>query len=203
MRIARLSRWSVAAAALTLITTSQAVVTFNFTELVTGDPPQGTSPWATLTISNAGANTVDMTLSHNAGSAQPQFLTELLLNVNPFPGNLTLIENSPVIVGHSFSLDGFNDASGRFDMMVEFETSNSQGNRLEPGESVSWQVTGTGLTENSFLALSTHNLNVYAMVHVQGIGGQGSGKIAPIPEPASFVAMGGALLALLARKRRR
>lgn len=194
------------AASLTLSgQTASAVVVFDFEVLITGDMPQGTSPWATLTIQDSGANTVDMTLTHNAGSAQGQFISKLLLNIDPFASNLTLAHNSTKITGFGFGMDSFNDAGGRFDMFVDFEVSNRDGgaHRLKPGESVSWQVMGNGLSEDDFLALSQGNLNVFALLHIQGINGEGSGKVAPVPEPGTLAAVGVGLAALVSRRLRR
>lgn len=185
--------------------TTKAAIQYDFSILVTGDPPQGTSPFATLMIQDAGTDTVDMTLTHNAGSASGQFLTKLLLNIEPFPSGLNLTHSSSKITGFGFGLDAFNDASGRFDMFVDFETSNRNGgaDRLKPGESVTWQVSAPGLDENDFVALSQGNLNVPALLHLQGIPGGGSAKLAPVPEPASLLALLAGVGALAARRRKR
>lgn len=197
----------VAAAAVLLLAgpTASAIVVFDFEVLVTGRQPQGNSPWATLTISNSGTDTVDMTLTHNAGSAQGQFISKLLLNIDHFASNLTLSHNSTKTTGSGFGMDAFNDASGRFDMFVDFEVSNRDGgaHRLKPGESVSWQVTGDDLSEDDFVALSQGNLNVFALLHIQGINGNGSGKVAPVPEPGTLAAIGVGLAALASRRLRR
>jgi hypothetical protein len=185
--------------------TTKAAIQYDFSILITGDPPQGTSPFATLIIQDAGTDTVDMTLTHNAGSASGQFLTKLLLNIEPFPSGLNLTHSSSKITGFGFGLDAFNDASGRFDMFVDFETSNRNGgaDRLKPGESVTWQVSAPGLDENDFVALSQGNLNVPALLHLQGIPGGGSAKLAPVPEPASLLALLAGVGALAARRRKR
>lgn len=198
--------WIGAAAALTLAGPSaSAIVTFDFEVLITGQMPQGSSPWATLTIEDNGTDTVDMTLSHNAGSAQGQFISKLLLNIDPFADNLTLSHSSTKITGSGFGMDAFNDAGGMFDMYVDFEVSNRDGgaHRLKPGESVSWQVMGDGLSEDDFVALSQGNLNVFALLHIQGINGGGSGKVAPVPEPGTLAAIGVGLAALASRRLKR
>ncbi len=195
----------------------EAAVTFNFDTIISGGTPSGTSPWATLLIENAGSNTVNMTLSHVADAGSGQFLSQLLLNLNVVPGNLAIIESSPKIVGFAFGNNAFNaPGNNRFDLEVSFGTANRNGGieRLKPGESVSWQLTGTGLTEDSFLATTKDGW--YNMIHVQGIPGKGkdsSSKITgdyyyceppteqPVPEPASLVALGLGAAALLRRRR--
>ncbi|MER3413378.1 MAG: hypothetical protein C4340_00950 [Armatimonadota bacterium] len=186
--------------------TASAVVVYDFDVLVTGAMPQGTSPWATLTIQNSGADTVNMTLTHNAGSAQGQFISKLLLNIDPFATGLSIIPGSPKIVGWGYGVDQFTDASGKFDMYVNFQVSNQNGgaDRLKPGESVSWQVTGNGLDENHFVALSQGNLNVFGLLHIQGIPPDGgSGKVAPVPEPGTLTAIAVGLAALASRRLKR
>ena len=180
--------------------------TLNFSGLQTGTAPLGGAPWASLTITDAGVNTVDFTLTHNASSAAGQFLSTLWLNMDPYPGSPAIIESSPKINGASFSHNGINHASLTFDASVGFEVSNAGGgvNRLKPGESVSWQFTGTGLSAASLMATAGTS-NVLAMIHVQNIGQNGdSGKIiATVPEPASMSALALALGSLLARRRRK
>ena len=183
---------------------SQAILVFNFDTVVTGDTPGGASPWATLTISDAGANTVNFTLTHNATSSSGQFITALWLNMDPFPGNPQIVENSPTILSGQFKQDAFNNAGLDFDGEILFETSNTSGDRLEPAESVSWQITGTGLNESAFNSFSGGNQQVLAMIHVQGIdpGNEGSGKVAAVPEPASLAAIMMGAAVLLRRRRK-
>lgn len=198
-------RSAVLCAACVMAASARAMVTFDFTEFITGQPPGGSAPWATLTIENAGADTVDMTLTHHSSSASGQFIALLLLNMDPYPTSPTVIESSPKIVDWDFGLDAFPNAGGNFDMKMVFETSNAGGgvNRLKPGESASWQVTGGGLTESSYEAFSTGDLNVLAMIHLQGIAGGGSAKLAPVPEPATLLVFGAGSALLLIRRRRR
>ncbi|MCC7102484.1 MAG: PEP-CTERM sorting domain-containing protein [Fimbriimonadaceae bacterium] len=180
--------------------------TLNFSGLQTGSAPLGGAPWASLTVTDGGVNTVDFTLTHNATSAAGQFLSTLWLNMDPYPAGPAIVESSPKITGASFSHNGINNASLTFDASVGFEVSNAGGgvNRLKPGESVSWQITGTGLNAAAFMATAGTS-NVIAMIHVQNIGPNGdSGKIiATVPEPASMSALALALGSLAARRRRK
>lgn len=184
-----------------LAASSQAIIVFNFGTMVTGVTPGGAPPWATLTIQDAGANTVNLTLTHNATSASGQFITELWMNMQPFPSNPQMVENSATITGVTFDENNINNASLIFDLSVTFETSNTSGDRLEPGESVSWQFTGTGLNENAFNSFAKGG-DVLAMIHMQGLANGESGKVGVVPEPASLavIAMGAA--ALLRRRKK-
>lgn len=189
---------------LAIATSAQAIVTFDYEIVHTGATPGGTPPWATLTIMNDGPNKVDMTLSHNASSASGQFISKLLLNVDPFITDLDIIENSPKITGAGFGQDAFADAGAGFDVEIQFEVSGAGGgvNRLKPGESVSWEITGTGVTENHFEAFST-GVPLLSLIHIQGIAGGESGKVTVVPEPATLLAVGAALSGLLVRRRTR
>lgn len=190
--------------------TSQATLIFNFNNLLTGDPPAGTGPWATLTIDDIAPDTVRLVLTHNASSAQGQFISKLLLNLTSVPGNITGIGpfdaklNGPP----QFGEDAFPDASYRFDVKIDFHVSNANNGalRLKPGESVTVDIFGTGLNENSFFATADGSQGpIYGLIHLQGINGEGSAKLDPdvIPEPATLLAVGAGLAGLVARRRRK
>lgn len=178
------------------------VVVMDFDTLYTGVMPGGTPPWATLTIQNSGVNTVTMTLAHNPTSAAGQFLSRLFLNIDPYPNNLTFTPVSGPISSHQFSQDGVNLVGGPYDFAVYFVLA-PPANRLLPGVSATWQVSGTGLDENSFWTTSPGG--VIAMLHIQGIGpnGEDSGHVTLVPEPASLLAIGVGLAALAMRRKRK
>lgn len=187
------------------IVPAQAAVTFYFNDPIAASPMPGGSPsFAQLDIVDSGADTVMMTLTHNASSAAGQFISELNLNMSPFAGDASASYSSPKISGISFNEDGVNDAGSNFDMSVKFVTSNanSGANRLKPGESASWTVTGTGVDETDFMALSGGTAR-YGLIHMQNIyptGGSTKLSADPVPEPASLTALALGAAALL-RKR--
>ena len=175
-----------------------------FDTMVTGFTPGGTSPWATLTIQDAGTDTVNFTLLHNSSSSSGQFIRTLWLNMDPFPANPQMVENSPSITGATFDENDITDAGVVFDVQVDFEAANGGGERLEPGESVTWQFTGTGVNENAFNQFSGGNTQVLAMAHIQGIEGGLSGKVGAgiVPEPATIGALAVGALALIRRRKK-
>jgi hypothetical protein len=181
------------------------VYILNFDYLVTGDLPGG-SNIATLTISDIGPDQVQFQLDHNASSAADQFISNIWFNLNPYV-TPTLSGQTPSDMfsgGLVASEDGILNASLLFDLNLMFETSFT-GNRLDPGESASWVLTGTGINAAAFMSTagSPPPDGVLAMIHIQGIGpgAEGSGKLAAVPEPASMAALGVGVLALLRRRK--
>lgn len=178
--------------------------TYDFGTIVTGSAPSG-SAWATLTISDNGADNVLIRLDHNATSAAGQFITELWFNVAPFT-SVTQLNPSPSNKFNSFSAspNGVGSAGVNFDLNQSFKTSNAGGgvDRLKPGEFATFELTGNGLSAADFNTLSEGNGAYYAMIHLQGIPGGQSVKLAPVPEPATMGILGIGL-AVLARRRRR
>ena len=182
----------------------RADIVMQFDTMVDGFTPGGTAPWATLTIQDAGTDTVNFTLLHNSSSSSGQFIRTLWLNLDPFPANPQMVENTPTITGVDFNENGINNAGVVFDVQVDLESANGGGERLEPGESVAWQFTGTGINENAFDQFSGGSSQVLAMAHIQGIEGGLSGKVGAgiVPEPTSMAAIAIGAIALLRRRKK-
>lgn len=184
--------------------------TFDFDTYITGDTPAGTS-WATLTISDNGADNVLIRLDHNATSATGQFITDLWFNLDPFV-TVTQLNPTPANKFNAFvaSQNNVGSAGLNFDLNQSFKTTNAGGgaSRLKPGEFATFELTGSGLDSSDFLSLSSGNGNFIAMIHLQGIDGGGSVKLGagenftPVPEPATMGVLGLGLAALLRRKRK-
>jgi hypothetical protein len=194
---------------------ASATVTFDFNGVFTGDTPVGGTPWATLTIQNdgtdSGLNKVLFTLTNNTDPGSGQFLTELELNMTSIPNDFAFVigSDSPSsrLTGISFGEDFLTDAGEKFDFDATFNIPNN-GNRVIGGTSVSWDMKGTGLDESFFNTFATPHGenpdNILALLHIQGIpgDGEGSSKVTPVPEPASMAGLALGALALL-RKRRK
>lgn len=200
----RFLAFAIAAVALGLAGTRADAFTFSFTNVVAGDTPGG-SDWATLDITDGALNTVNFTLSHNATSATGQFITALFLNSSLLPGDL--VGNfGPAITDINWGEDYTTNVANMFDMVVKFKYV-PPSERFFPGQTVSWSMTGTGLTASNFLTLSTPVDGVPPMLgllRIQGIDGpEGSSKLAPVPEPGSMLALAFGTMAVLARRRRK
>ncbi len=188
---------------------SASSITFNFDTILTGDTPGG-SNIATLTIADSGANTVLVTLTHNATSATGQFISDLWLNLDPY-ATVTQSGQTPINKFSGALSQGFNteqNAGYKFDLRQGFAVSNAGGgvDRLKPGESISFSLTSANLSASMFdsTAVPTggQRTDVAAMIHLQGIPGGGSVKLgAVVPEPASMAALALGAIALVRRRK--
>ncbi|MCX7993890.1 MAG: PEP-CTERM sorting domain-containing protein [Fimbriimonadales bacterium] len=173
---------------------AQANIVFHFTTVWTGNTPNGTSPWATMTINNISGG-VQVNITHNNTSAPGQFLRELFLKFNTLPTSAHFTSD-PYITG--ITLGNTTNAGLSFNVQVNFKSA-PPSQRLLPGGTASFKL--FGVSEADFAGQNTS-----AMVHLQGIqlpGGQtGSSKLIA-PEPASMIALGTGLVSLLGLRRRR
>lgn len=186
-------------------TANAATFSFNFTEFITGDPYGGTNV-ATLTIADSGSDQVLVTLSHNATSLAGQFIGELWFNMDPFqvPTQTNQTPANKFNGGITAALNGTGSAGISFDLNQSFQTSNAGGgvNRLKPGESISFNLSGPGLDATDFLSKSVGNrTDLYAMIHLQGTPNGGSVKLGAVPEPASMAVLGLGIVPFLRRRR--
>jgi hypothetical protein len=199
-------------AAVAAVSASSHALVFDFGLVYTGATPGGTDPWLTVTIDDIAPDTVNMQIQHNAGSAAGQFITNVYFNLDPFinPISISNEVNGNKRNGFSLSNNGVNGAAGNlFDMVISFNSSNSGGgvNRLKPGETWSANLTGTGLTANTFMAIN--NKGNFAGAHLQGIAGGLSSHITTsnpppvVPEPASMAALGLGVASLIRRRKTR
>lgn len=184
---------------------ANAAITFYFNDIVAGTP-EGGPTWAVLTITDAGGGFVNFSFENTTdGSEAPTSrIAKLLLNVDPFVSGLTLTESEAEITGFSFDEDSENDSGSSFDLAIDFDPSDPD--VFAPGETVTWQIYGDGLTEESFNVLSGGNSQRLAMIHLLSVDdNQNSAKVQPgepVPEPASLIALGLGGLALLRRRKK-
>ncbi|QYK52133.1 MAG: PEP-CTERM sorting domain-containing protein [Fimbriimonadaceae bacterium] len=179
----------------------------DFTNVVSGPTPGGTSPYASAVFMDSAPDVVRLVLTHNSGSAAGQFLTQVNLNVAPgitsvaayaMDGKTTAFQN--------YSFSQVTNAGSTYDFTLNFGTSAANGGvaRLNPGESVEFLLEGAGLNANSFNAYSSGGTPQLGLVHIQGLANGQSAKLGAeaVPEPATMAALAGLGLAVARRRKK-
>ncbi|HEY3117840.1 MAG TPA: hypothetical protein VGK54_13935 [Chloroflexota bacterium] len=157
---------------------AEAVVTYQLNNVFSGSTPAGAAPWATATFQSAGANTVTLTLTNNAGSGQ--FITEWDFNSSVTSGlTFTYVAGSstkPAATGVQLGSNCCQaDGDGLYD--IEFDFAAAQASRFTAG-TVVYTITGTGITEGTFNELSAPAGGAgpfHTAAHLQGIPGTVAG----------------------------
>jgi hypothetical protein len=214
MKTTLIIRTLVAVAAAIVVSQASALTFQLNTEYSGGQAPAGPPPWLTATFTQNGANHVTMSLS-TSGLSGSENASEWDFNVTPsFVGSLAFVQSAK---GGSFTdptitqgEDAFMaDGDGKYDIQLAFAVGGNASTVFGVGDSVSYDISATGLTANDFNQLSTpaggHG-PFFTAAHVQnttGTGSGGSGWIAPIPEPSAtlLVPLGGILATFLLRFR--
>jgi hypothetical protein len=158
-------------------------------EFSSGTPPAGAAPWLRAVFTDAGANTVKLTMS-TVNLSGSEFVSGWYLNLNPAysTANLSIIQSgsggaftAPAI---SRGKDSFKaDGDGKYDILFSFATSGGLSSRFTTGDSLTFTFSGiTGLTASDFNFMSApaggHGPFV-AAAHVQSITGSYSGWVDP------------------------
>jgi hypothetical protein len=200
---------------------ASAAVVFELDNYKTDEtPPDGTSPWLIATFESNGANQVKLTLdATNMNSSN--FVRSFHFNV---VGGITLTISNPLTedpangaVGDAALSLGGSPVGSAPTFSYSIDPPISGGGRLNGGETVTWLLNGTGITEDSFLAFVTSdkeefkNDDMYVAAKIQGLLNEGSVVIwdgdgddggGDIPEPASLGVLGLGAAALLTRRRK-
>jgi hypothetical protein len=179
---------------------------YNFDVLVTGNEP-AEFDIATLTIEDVGTDSVMITLDHNDTSETGVFISRFWFNLNPFVDldqtdvtPFALFNGELTTAGNALNVAGYH-----FDFLQRFNTNNvgSGENRLEAGESVSFVLSGEGLSAADFNVPAEGNIDpmLLALIQLQGPGMSGARLgVSIVPEPATLAALAIGVAALARRR---
>jgi len=164
-------------------------LTLTFDTVFSGATPSGSSPYLTATFTDAGSNTVNVTLTGSIDAGE--FYTEMGFNLDPAlstaSGDWTFNYSDGDAGAPSFNTgtDAFKaDGDGFYDMAFVFQTPNAQ--RFTGSEVITFSLVYDGLgtfNANSFnyLSLDAGGHGPFsAAAHVQGIAPNCSGWVAPV-----------------------
>ena len=203
------------------------MITLDFTVSYGETPADGGAPWVTATIANGIDSTVvlgtgEVLLTITASSELNEAdITQLYFNFAPGdPENLTFVVDQDGDVGSYTILHAAADAykaggDGFFDILIDLPSENTDSERLNAGESISFIVSYSGgdLTPENFYALSFDDGGeespgpFLAAAHIQSTGFDelGSDWVAAVPIPATIWLLTSSLgmLCVAARRRRR
>lgn len=212
--------------ALPCIPVAQAsTVTFNYSAIISGDTPAGTSPWIKATFDDGGGTgTVNLTIT-TSGLTGSENVTGMYFNLDPAlnptslsfsftalgstgPAATSIQTTAAEPPSSAFKADG----DGLYDILFNFPT----GSGFNANETVKYSITGiASLTASSFNFLSACGNpscsgpgNYYAAAKVQNTPGPtGSSWIASnvgvVPIPAAVWLFGSGLLGLIGLARRK
>ena len=206
---------------LTALTGSTAwgtLITWDANTVFSGTAPAGTPGWLTAQFDDHGSSgsvTLTMTAANLEGTEN---VASWLFNVDPAINPATLTFSAPTLVSGSFDTsdftvskgtDGFKaDGDGYYDIEIDFPSHDGNVDRFTGGDSVSFTITGSSITANSFNFTSSSGggNGTYTMAaHVQNTpnGGGSSCWVAPVPEPSTLLLLGIACVGLIVRVWRR
>lgn len=176
------------------------VITMNMNTTLSGSPP-GSGPWLTATFTDVAANEVRLTLTPQSSVGASDDVADVYLNYSGTPALSSLVFSAPTVVGavsnvtinkaaHSYHAVG----DGYYDIEIGFAGVGT--GQFQYGDSISWDITATGLDAADFDYQSSNstgtlrNGGYYAAAQLACDEASYVGApdaTSSVPEPATFI----------------
>ncbi|MEQ1826665.1 MAG: PEP-CTERM sorting domain-containing protein, partial [Pirellula sp.] len=177
-----------------MVAPANASFQLDFGTIFNGGTPTGPAPWLTATFTDTMTEgQVQLTLTSNLPNSI-EYIDQVGFNSTVTISTFVSAPVSSQVQAISFgsdnqSVSGAGAAGAGFDALINFKSANAE--RFNLTESITFLITGAGLTENSFN--STNSSLLFAAAHFAGLpnsslpSGSASASITAVPEPSSFV----------------
>jgi hypothetical protein len=201
-------------------TQAATVVTFTYTQSFGAVAPDGPAPYATATFDDGGvegAVTLTMQVAPTVGEAD---VTQMYFNLDPSldptllsftrdSGTGPSAANTDILTG----VDAFRAGGGGFyDILFDFAPPPGRNSlRFNAGESLTYMITGSGITADSFSVFETPGpgrgnpgpFHSVAKFQSTGFNQSGGDWVGATPVPAAFWLFGSGLLGMIGFARRK
>ncbi len=141
---------------------SASTVTYDYGQVSGGSTPAGSPPWAQAVFTDAGANTVQLTLTAGnlgAGAFVSCWYFNLNPSMDPTTLNFSVSGSTGTFTGPNImtGANGFKAGpDGKFDILFGFATTGGDSALFGSGDSLTYTISGiSGLTADDFNQLST------------------------------------------------
>lgn len=182
--------------------TASGAINFEFDGAFSGTQPPSAAPWATVSLSKAGNNQVELSISLPDSLPYGAYVDKVYLNYDPSANASLLTLSGPGISSGAVTWGAGNnaykaDGDGFYDIILNLPNTSSSTYAIGPGATEAYQIngpTGGSITPNSFYPYYSQmggGAGTYLMaLHLAGYNGTSAWLFGTptVPEPNASLA---------------